>query len=90
MVLVMFSGLGIWGFGQVPGLASGLAEVCRLSLTFIETVVQSVQQLPGSHCWGPGLPGGLAGVLICSCQRRVLLPANAVCAGITAWLRCYG
>ena len=58
MVLVMFSGLGVWGFGQVPGLASGLAEVCRVSLTFIETVVQSVQQVPASHCWGPGLPGG--------------------------------
>jgi len=57
MILVMFSGLGIWGLGWVAGLASGLAELCRASLIFIETVVQAVQQMPGSHCWGPGLPG---------------------------------
>ena len=90
MVIVMFSGLGVWGLGWIPGLALGFAKVCAASLVFIEGVAQSVQDIPGSHCWGPGLPGGWlvllysVAVLGFCCLKRLCIAYR--CLLVALWL----
>ena len=56
MVVVMFSGLGIWILGEVPVLVELPAWICRLNLVIIESTVEAVEGCRGSHVWGPGLP----------------------------------
>ena len=57
MVLVMFSGLGVWILGSFPLLAQVPAWICRVNLVCIEQTVEMVEGFE-LHCWGPGLPVG--------------------------------
>jgi len=90
MVLVMFSGLGVWGLGWIPGLSLVLSKVCTVSLTFIEGAVRFVQQMPSSHCWGPGLPAAWLAILYAVAVLGFYFfgrfSREARCLLVTVWL----
>ena len=92
MLVVLYSGFGLLVIGWIfPPLAKALAYLCDANLWFLETVVNFVKEIDGSHFWVPGpaswwLLGFYGGLGLMAVLPRLRPPLRWIAILLIIWI----